>query len=478
MITHQSVSYSLTIRLAYPDRPGQLGKITSVLGDAGGLIGAIDIVEVRKGGIVRDFTVNAGDEEHGLKIVEAVRGIDGVEVVRVSDRTFLMHLGGKIEVRSKVPVKTRDDLSMAYTPGVARVCRAINDDPEAAYALTIKRNTVAVVSDGSAVLGLGDIGPEAAMPVMEGKALLFKEFAGVDAFPICLATQDVEQIIDTCRFIAPTFGGINLEDISAPRCVEIEERLVEALDIPVFHDDQHGTAIVVLASLTNALKVVNKQFSDIRITLSGAGAAGVAIAKLLNKVGAGHIVVCDRKGAVYQGRSENMNPLKDWLAENTNSERISGSIHDAMAGADVFIGVSAPNLLGADDIKKMSSDSIVFALAHPDPEITPEEAGPYARVMATGRSDYPNQINNVLCFPGLFRGLLDVRARRITGEMKIAAANAIAGVISDDEILADYIIPSVFDRRVAKAVAEAVSAAAEESGVARRHPKQPPHLSG
>ncbi|MCH7990120.1 MAG: NAD-dependent malic enzyme [Planctomycetes bacterium] len=472
MIKHQSASYSLTIRLAYPDRPGQLGKITSVFGDAGGLIGAIDIVEVRRGGIVRDFTVNAGDEEHGLKIVEAVRGIDGVEVVKVSDRTFLMHLGGKIEVRSKVPVKTRDDLSMAYTPGVARICRAIHDDPEAAYSLTIKRNTVAVVSDGSAVLGLGNIGPEAAMPVMEGKALLFKEFAGVDAFPICLATQDVEKIIDTCRFIAPTFGGINLEDISAPRCVEIEERLVEALDIPVFHDDQHGTAIVVLASLTNALKVVNKQFSDIRITLSGAGAAGVAIAKLLNKVGAGDIVVCDRKGAVYKGRTENMNPLKDWLAENTNPERISGSIHDAMAGADVFIGVSAPNLLSADDIKKMAPDSIVFALANPDPEITPEEAGPYARVMATGRSDYPNQINNVLCFPGLFRGLLDVRARRITEEMKIAAAHAIAGVISDDEILADYIIPSVFDRRVAKAVADAVSTAAEESGVARRHPKQ------
>ncbi|MCH7686711.1 MAG: NAD-dependent malic enzyme [Planctomycetes bacterium] len=472
MIKHQSASYSLTIRLAYPDRPGQLGKITSVIGDAGGLIGAIDIVEVRRGGIVRDITVNAGDEEHGLQIVESVRGIEGVEVVRVSDRTFLMHLGGKIEVRSKVPVKTRDDLSMAYTPGVARICRAIHDDPDAAFSLTIKRNTVAVVSDGSAVLGLGNIGPEAAMPVMEGKALLFKEFAGVDAFPICLATQDVEKIIETCRYIAPTFGGINLEDISAPRCVEIEERLVEALDIPVFHDDQHGTAIVVLASLTNALKVVNKQISDIRITLSGAGAAGVAIAKLLNKVGAGDIVVCDRKGAVYKGRTEHMNPLKEWLAENTNPERISGSLHEALAGADVFIGVSAPNLLNADDIKKMAPDAIVFALANPDPEITPEEANPYARVMATGRSDYPNQINNVLCFPGLFRGLLDVRARRITEEMKIAAAHAIAGVISDDEILADYIIPSVFDRRVAKAVADAVSTAAEESGVARRHQKQ------
>ena len=472
MIKHQSASYSLTIRLAYPDRPGQLGKITSVIGDSGGLIGAIDIVGVRRGGIVRDITVNAGDEEHGLQIVECVRGIEGVEVVRVSDRTFLMHLGGKIEVCSKVPVKTRDDLSMAYTPGVARICRAIHDDPDAAFSLTIKRNTVAVVSDGSAVLGLGNIGPEAAMPVMEGKALLFKEFAGVDAFPICLATQDVEKIIETCRYIAPTFGGINLEDISAPRCVEIEERLVEALDIPVFHDDQHGTAIVVLASLTNALKVVNKQISDIRITLSGAGAAGVAVAKLLNKVGAGDIVVCDRKGAVYKGRTEHMNPLKEWLAENTNPERISGSLHEALAGADVFIGVSAPNLINADDIKKMASDAIVFALANPDPEITPEEANPYARVMATGRSDYPNQINNVLCFPGLFRGLLDVRARRITEEMKIAAAHAIAGVISDDEILADYIIPSVFDRRVAKAVADAVSTAAEESGVARRNQKQ------
>lgn len=468
---HHSASYSITMRLRYSDLPGLLGKITSAIGEADGFIGAVDIVDVRKGQITRDITVSAVDVDHGQRIVERVRALGDVEVIKVSDRTFLMHLGGKIEVHSKVPVKTRDDLSMAYTPGVARVCTAIRDDPEAAFALTIRRNMVAVVTDGSAVLGLGNIGPQAALPVMEGKALLFKEFAGVDAFPICLDTQDADEIVNTCRFIAPTFGGINLEDISSPRCVEIEERLRAELDIPVFHDDQHGTAVVVLAALTNALKVVGKSLGEIRITLSGAGAAGAAIAKLLKRVGAKSVIVCDRKGAIFQGRGEHMNSVKQWIAENTNAERKTGTLADVLAGADVFIGVSGPNILTAEDIQRMAAERIVFALANPDPEIEPDLALPHVAVMATGRSDYPNQINNVLCFPGFFRGLLDVRAKVITDEMKIAAAHAIAGVISDEELLPSYIIPSVFDGRIAPAVAEAVSASAEESGVARREQK-------
>jgi malate dehydrogenase (oxaloacetate-decarboxylating) len=470
-----SASYSITIRLRYPDEPGLLGRITSVIGSADGFIGAVDIVDVRKGHITRDITVATADVEHGENIVEQVRNIEEVEVVQVSDRTFLMHLGGKIEVHSKIPVKTRDDLSMAYTPGVARVCMAIHEDPDAAFALTIRRNMVAVVTDGSAVLGLGNIGPQAALPVMEGKALLFKEFAGVDAFPICLATQDTEEIINVCKNIAPTFGGINLEDISSPRCVEIEERLRAELDIPVFHDDQHGTAIVVLAALTNALKVIGKTMGELRITLNGAGAAGAAIAKLLKRVGANNLIVCDRNGPIYDGRDENMNPVKQWIADNTNSEKLSGDLGDALDGADLFIGVSGPNVLTVDHIKRMKPDPVVFALANPDPEIDPELALPHVKVMATGRSDYPNQINNVLCFPGFFRGLLNVRAQGITDEMKIAAAYAIAGVISDDEVLASYIIPSVFDRRIAPAVADAVAASATEAGVARRQQKASHH---
>lgn len=460
------------MRLRYADEPGALGRITSTIGEADGIIGAVDIVDVRQGSITRDITVNASNVEHGERVTAAVREVDGVEVLQVSDRTFLMHLGGKIEVTSKVPVKTRDDLSMAYTPGVARVCMAIHDDPDASFALTIRRNTVAVVSDGSAVLGLGDIGPRAAMPVMEGKALLFKEFAGVDAFPICLNTQDVDEIVRTCELIAPGFGGINLEDISAPRCVEIEERLVPLLEIPVFHDDQHGTAVVVLAALHNALKVVGKDIGQIRITVNGAGAAGVAVTKLLKSVGARDIVTCDRSGAIFPGRTEHMNPVKQWLADNTNAENRSGTLSNVIAGSDVFIGVSGPNVLTVGDVQSMADDPIVFALANPDPEIAPELAVPHVRVMATGRSDYPNQINNVLCFPGLFRGMLDVRARRVTEEMKIAAAFAIAEVLSDNELLEDHIIPSVFDRRVAPAVAEAVANAAVESGVARRLPKK------
>ena len=463
-----SPSYSLTLRLRYPDSAGALGRITSIIGDVGGSIGAVDIVDVKGTAITRDFTVNTSDVDHGEKIVGLLKGDNEIDVLKVSDRTFLMHLGGKIEVNSRIPVKTRDDLSMAYTPGVARVCMAIHEEPDAAYNLTIKKNTVAVVSDGTAVLGLGDIGPRAAMPVMEGKALLFKEFAAVDAFPICLDTKDPEKIIETCKLIAPTFGGINLEDISSPRCVEIEQRLHEELDIPVFHDDQHGTAIVVLAALTNALKVVKKKPADIRVAMSGAGAAGMAIAGLLKLAGVEQIVVCDRSGAIYKGRSERMNPVKDWLAENTNTAAETGSLSDVIKGADVLIGVSAAGLVSAEDVQGMADDAIVFALANPDPEIMPEEAAPYVKVMATGRSDYPNQCNNVLCFPGLFRGLLDVRAHSVTDEMKLAAAVAIASVIKRDELHPDYIIPSVFNRKVAPAVATAVAEAAIKAGVARK----------
>ena len=474
---HQSPSYSITMRLGYADEVGQLSRIAAAIAEAEGLIGAVDIVDVRTGHITRDITVNARDVEHSHRIVEQVQAVPGVKVLRVSDRTFLLHLGGKIEVRSKVRVKTRDDLSMAYTPGVARVCRAIHEDPEAAFTLTIRRNTVAVVTDGSAVLGLGNIGPAAALPVMEGKAVLFKAFGGVDAFPICLDTQDADQIVEACVWLAPTFGGINLEDISSPRCVEIEQRLIERLDIPVFHDDQHGTAIVVLAALENALKVVQKKLAEVRITLCGAGAAGAAVARLLGSVGAGPIIACDRLGAIYRGRAGDMNPVKEWLAENTNPDRVRGTLCEAVAGSDVFIGVSTSGVLRPEDVKAMARDPVVFALANPDPEIDPDEAAPHVRVMATGRSDYANQINNVLCFPGLFRGMLDVRARRVTQQMKIAAARAIAGVIPEDDLIADYIIPSVFDRRVATAVAKAVSGAAIEGGVARRQQKPGLRLS-
>jgi malate dehydrogenase (oxaloacetate-decarboxylating) len=471
----QSPSYSLTIRLRYPDRSGQLGRITSAIGDVDGFIGAVDIVEVRKDNITRDITVNARNEVHGQQIVDHVRKLPSVEVISVSDRTFLLHLGGKIEIKSKVPVKTRDDLSMAYTPGVARVCRAIHQDPDASFALTIRRNTVAVITDGSAVLGLGNIGPKAALPVMEGKALLFKEFGGVDAFPICLDTQDVDEIVETCVRLAPTFGGINLEDIAAPRCVEVEERLIPLVDIPVFHDDQHGTAVVALAALENALKVVGKKLGDVRIVINGAGAAGTAITKLLLSVGAKNLIVCDREGALADDGLMKLHPLKLWIAQHTNREKKTGALSDVIRGADVFIGVSAADVLTEQDVKNMATDAIVFALANPDPEISPELAAPHCRVIATGRSDFPNQINNVLCFPGLFRGVLEVRAGRITQNMKVAAARAIASVIAANELSADYIVPSVFDRRVAEAVASAVAHAAVEDGVARRRTK-PAHL--
>jgi len=472
-MTAPSASYSMTVRLEIKNKPGMLGKVTSAISRAGADIGAIDLVQPGGDIRVRDITFNARDDKHGLAIIDALRKVRGVRVVNVSDRTFLMHLGGKIEVRGKVPVKTRDDLSMAYTPGVARVCMAIHDDPQKAYTLTIKQNTVAVVTDGTAVLGLGDIGPKAAMPVMEGKALLFKEFAGVDAFPLCLATKEVEEIIGIVRAVSPVFGGINLEDISAPRCFEIEERLRKELDIPVFHDDQHGTAVVVLASLLNALKVVKKKMGDIRVVFSGAGASGIATAKLLMAVGCRHVIGCDRSGPLYRGRKEHMNPVKEWFAEHTNEKGVRGSLGDALHGADVFIGLSGPGVVTAKEIRRMAKNPIVFAMANPTPEIMPEEVHGIVRVMATGRSDYPNQINNVLCFPGFFRGLLDVRARQVNDAMKIEAARGIASIVSASELSEEYIIPSVFDKRVVEAVADGVARAAAHTGVARRKRRAP-----
>lgn len=463
-----NASYSLTLRVRIHNEPGKLGEITTAIGKAGGDIEGIDIVSVGKDFLIRDITVNAASESHDQEIVASVRDIDGVEVVNISDRTFLLHLGGKIEVISKMQLKTRSDLSMAYTPGVARVCAAIHKDPEKAFNLTIKKNTVAVVSDGTAVLGLGDIGPAAAMPVMEGKCQLFKEFGGVDAFPICLSTKDPHEIVQTIKNIAVGFGGINLEDISAPRCFEIEERLKEELDIPVFHDDQHGTAVVVLAALINAIKIVGKQMEDIKVVVNGIGAAGVACSKIVMAAGVKNIIGCDTTGAIYQGRKENMNWVKDWYARNTNPDGETGSVHDIIRGADVFLGLSAPGTINENDLKNMAEGPIVFAMANPTPEIMPEDAAGLVAVMATGRSDYPNQINNVLCFPGIFRGALNCRASRINEPMKLAAANAIAATIGPDELHPDYIIPSVFDRRVGEAVAAMVEEAAYASGVARR----------
>jgi malate dehydrogenase (oxaloacetate-decarboxylating) len=468
MQTTPSASYSLTLRVKLSSRTGTLGELTVAIGRAGGDIGAIDIVGVGRDTIIRDLTVNAGSAEHGAEIVRAARDVDGVEVINVSDRVFLMHLGGKIEVVSKAPLKTRADLSMAYTPGVARVCEAIHRDPEKAFTLTIKRNTVAVVSDGTAVLGLGDIGPAAAMPVMEGKAMLFKEFAGVDAFPICLSTKDPNEIVQTVKNIAVAFGGINLEDISAPRCFEIEERLKEELDIPVFHDDQHGTAVVVLAALINAVKIVGKRMEDLKVVVNGVGAAGVACSKIILNAGVRNVVGCDQTGALYRGRTDHMNWVKDHYTRLTNPDNERGSIHDVIRGADVFFGLSAPGVITVEDLKLMAKDPIVFAMANPTPEIMPEEAAGFAAVMATGRSDYPNQINNVLCFPGIFRGALACRATRINEEMKLAAAEAIAGIITDEERHPEYIVPSVFDKRVAEAVSREVEEAAYRTGVARR----------
>ncbi len=463
-----SASYSLTLRVKISNRAGQLGQLATAIGQAGGDIGAIDIVSVGRDSIIRDLTVNAASADHGKAIVDAVRAVDGVEVINVSDRVFLMHLGGKIEVVSKVPLKTRTDLSMAYTPGVARVCEAIARDPEKAFTLTIKKNTVAVVTDGTAVLGLGDIGPAAALPVMEGKAMLFKEFAGVDAFPICLSTKDPAEIVNTVKRISPAFGGINLEDISAPRCFEIEERLKEELDIPVFHDDQHGTAVVVLAALINAVKLVGKRMEDLKVVVNGVGAAGVACSKIVMSAGVRNLIGCDQHGAIYEGRTEHMNWVKDHFARITNPEGLRGTVHDVIKGADVFFGLSVPGVIDVEDVKRMAKDPVIFAMANPTPEIMPEEVEGVAAVMATGRSDYPNQINNVLCFPGIFRGALACRATRINEEMKLAAAQAIASIITPEELHPEYVVPSVFDKRVAEAVAREVEEAAYRTGVARR----------
>ncbi|MHB9024860.1 MAG: malic enzyme-like NAD(P)-binding protein [Armatimonadota bacterium] len=460
-----SASYSLTLRLRLQDSSEATERVACAIGEVGGEVTEMHFMEEDEG--ISLLTVNARNVAHEHEIVAAVRALEGVEVLSVEDCTFALHDGGKISVTSKAPLRTRADLSMAYTPGVARVCMAVHDDPMRAYSLTIKRNTVAVVSDGTAVLGLGDIGPEAAMPVMEGKAQLFKEFGGVDAFPVCLSTKDPEEIIATVKAISPTFGGINLEDISAPRCFEIEDRLKAALDIPVFHDDQHGTAVVVLAALLNALKLVDKRMEDLKVVVSGVGAAGVACSKILMSAGVRNIIGCDRKGAIYQGRTEHMNSMKEWYAEHTNPDGLRGGLSETIAGADLFLGLSGPGTLSIADVKRMAARAIIFAMANPVPEIMPEEAGPFVAVMATGRSDYPNQINNVLAFPGIFRGALDCRATAITEAMKLAAARAIAGTVSSDELKPDYIIPSAFNPQVAPAVAAAVREAAIADGVAR-----------
>ena len=464
---HPSASFSATLRVRLENQPGTFARLAEVIGEAGGLLGAIDLVRVERGTKIRDVTVLAADAEQMDQIAAAVHEVPGIEVLNVSDRTFLMHLGGKIEIALKSPLKTRDDLSMAYTPGVARVSSAIAADPAKVWNLTIKQNTVAVVSDGTAVLGLGDIGPEGALPVMEGKAMLFKEFGGVDAFPICLATKDPGEIVATVKAIAPVFGGINLEDISAPRCFEIEERLRAELDIPVFHDDQHGTAVVVLAALHNALEVVGKRLEDVRVVVTGVGAAGVAVTKMLRTAGVQGVVGCDREGVVHRERP-GLSPVKTAYAELTNPRGVRGTADQALAGADVFIGLSQPGAVTVDGIRSMADGAIVFAMANPTPEVLPEEIEGLAAVIGTGRSDYPNQINNVLAFPGIFRGALDVRASDITEEMKLAAAEAIAAIVAPSELEADYVIPSVFNRDVAPAVSEAVARAAETAGVARR----------
>jgi malate dehydrogenase (oxaloacetate-decarboxylating) len=465
-MSHVSASYSATLRVRLSDAPGTFARVAKAVGDAGGSLGAIDLVRVEKHVKVRDVTVEASSAEHLHGIVESVRSLDGVEVERVSDRTFLLHLGGKLEVVPRTPLKTRDDLSMAYTPGVARICQAIADDRDAAWNLTIKKNTVAVVSDGTAVLGLGDIGPEAAMPVMEGKAVLFKEFGGVDAFPLCIATTDVDEIVAFCKAIAPTFGGINLEDIAAPRCFEIERRLRDQLDIPVFHDDQHGTAIVVLAALVNALNVVGKQLEDVKIVMTGVGAAGIATADILLHAGARNVIGADHGGAVYRGRPD-LPPAKAAFAERSNPDNEQGDADELLRGADVFIGLSVPGAVSAAGIRSMASDAVVFAMANPTPEVMPEEIEGAVAVVGTGRSDYPNQINNVLAFPGVFRGALDVRASAITEGMKVAASHALATVIADDELGPEYVIPGVFNRDVCPRVAAAVAEAARADGVAR-----------
>ncbi len=453
-------SYSLSLTIELPNISGTLANVTQAIAGAGGSFGQISLIEHTREITQREITVDASSEEHAEKIVAAVREIPNVKILKVSDRTFDLHRKGKITVTSRIPLKSQAELAMAYTPGVGRICQAIARDRSQVFNLTIKHNTVAVVTDGSAVLGLGNLGPEAALPVMEGKAMLFKEFADIDAFPICLATQDTEEIIETVKRIAPVFGGVNLEDIAAPRCFEIEQRLRQELDIPVFHDDQHGTAIVSLAALINALKLVQKSLETVRIVINGAGAAGIAIAALLRSAGATTIWLCDSKGLVSHSRTD-LNPQKQEFAVNA-----SGSLVDAMQGADVFLGVSAPGVVTPEMVKSMASDPIVFAMANPIPEIQPELVKDDVAVMATGRSDYPNQINNVLAFPGIFRGALDCHAKTITEHMYLEAARAIASLVNTSQLNREHIIPSVFDERVSQAVAGAVRHAARQDGVA------------
>ncbi len=467
-----SASYSITVRLTADGDPASIGRIATAVGSAGGAVTAIDVVDSRSDGLTVDVTCSAADAAHSEEMVGALRNVEGVTVRKVSDRTFLLHLGGKLEIASKVPLKTRDDLSMAYTPGVARVCLALAEHPEDVRRLTIKGNTVAVVTDGSAVLGLGDIGPGASMPVMEGKAALFKRFADIDAWPIALDTQDVDEIVRTVELIAPGFGGINLEDISAPRCFEIEKRLRAKLDIPVFHDDQHGTAIVVLAALRNALRVVEKQIEDVHVVVAGGGAAGTAIVSLLLEAGARNVLVWDREG-ILSPDDERLSPAKLDLAQRTNAECRRGELPDALVGADVFIGVSAANVLPVEALAGMNDRAVVFPMANPTPDVDPVKARQYAEIVASGRSDLPNQINNVLAFPGVFRGLLDARATEISPGMLLAAADALATVVRHDQLNANFIIPSVFDPAVTTAVAAAVAdqarqepgATAEVSGI-------------
>jgi malate dehydrogenase (oxaloacetate-decarboxylating) len=462
MATVPSVSYSITVRLEAPAAGNAVSQLTHAVESAGGVVTALDVTASGHERLRIDVTCAATDTAHAQKLTDALASVAGVNIHKVSDRTFLMHLGGKIETTSKVPIRNRDDLSMVYTPGVARVCTAIADNPDDARRLTIKRNSVAVVTDGSAVLGLGNLGPAAALPVMEGKAALFKRFAGIDAWPICLDTQDVDEIVRTVQLIAPVFAGINLEDISAPRCFEVERRLRELLDIPVFHDDQHGTAIVVLAALTNALRVVGKELADVRVVMSGAGAAGTAILKLLLAAGARQVVVADYHGVIHLDRDGLSDELR-WVAENTNEAGFDGNLAGAVAGADVFIGVSAPNVLTGADIATMADRAIVFALANPEPEVEPAAAREHAAVVATGRSDFPNQINNVLAFPGVFRGLLDAQSHEVSTEMLLAAARALAATVGAEELNANYIVPSVFHPEVAQTVAHAVAQAARDA---------------
>jgi malate dehydrogenase (oxaloacetate-decarboxylating) len=468
-----SAQFSVTVRVELDARSEPLGKITASIAESGGALQSVDLVPGAggEGRRVREFTVDARDQAHWEQILRAIGSTRGARVLDYTDRTFAMHRGGKIEQANKYPLKTRDDLSMAYTPGVARVCTAIHEDRSKAFDYTIKKNTVAVVSDGSAVLGLGDIGPEAAMPVMEGKAMLFKEFAEIDAFPICLSTNDPEQIIQTVRLLAPTFGGINLEDISAPRCFEIEQQLRTELDIPVFHDDQHGTAVVMMAALYNALRIVDKPIESLNVVIVGLGAAGIACTKMMLASGVTNIIGCDRQGAVSTERedyqADRISSIKRWFAEISNPQKRSGGPNEVLEGADLVIGLSGPGLIEASCLDRMARDPIIFAMANPTPEVMPEDAEPYVRIMATGRSDYPNQINNVLCFPGIFRGALDAGSPQITEEMKLAAAKGIAAVVTEEDLDEEYIIPSVFNRDVAPAVAAAVISEAKSAGLAR-----------